>query len=95
MSLSATKATSKSASSANSLLRPVFDALRFEIEALPRLCGAAVAGYNDVFERFQPFAKKRRKEANIFAATIDLERCFDLVHPKRAYAIAQKILRSK
>lgn len=78
--------------SMNQLLKNTYKALKYETERNPSLLGAAVYGYDDVYERLKPFLYENKNRKLYFAA-LDIKTCYDSISPKRCFSIVENVFR--
>lgn len=102
-------ATDRTQLSVNRSLEAVHRVLTFEMERQPqRLVGASVQNIDDVYKRLKPLfrqisqcprcAERRRligATSMTYCVTVDVERCFDTIRPRKLYQMLKKALREE
>ncbi|CAI5722949.1 unnamed protein product [Peronospora destructor] len=105
MNLSA--AVDRTKVSVNRSLESVHRVLTFEMERQPkRLLGASVRSIDEIYKRLKPLFRRisscprcteRRRASEgddpmVYCVTVDVERCFDSIRPRKLYQILRKAM---
>ncbi|ETI35818.1 hypothetical protein F443_17915 [Phytophthora nicotianae P1569] len=99
-------ATDPTKVSVNRSMEAVHRVLIFEMERQPKLLGASVRNIDEIYKRLKPFflqisqcpccAERRRVCGDTpmaYCVTVDVERCFDTIRPRKLYQILKKAMK--
>ncbi|KAG1689831.1 hypothetical protein DVH05_001864 [Phytophthora capsici] len=94
--------------SVNRSMEAVHRVLAFEIERQPkRLLGASVRNIDDIYKRLKPLFREitscsrcgeRQRASNApmaYCVTVDVERCFDTIRPRKLYQVLKRALQEE
>lgn len=92
--------------SVNRSMEAVHRVLTFETERQPKLLGASVRNIDEIYRRLKPLflqisqcprcAERRRLSEETpmaYCVTVDVERCFDTIRPRKLYQILKKAMK--